>query len=89
MERLTSQQRWIIVAVALVAAAFCLYQFIYWVAIVVNHPWLKHWLLYAVLTLIFLGIAMYCWPRGARTALPEGADVTETSAVEEKGPHED
>ncbi|MHB8647053.1 MAG: hypothetical protein ACYDAR_14785 [Thermomicrobiales bacterium] len=63
MERLTAQQRWIIVAVALVVAVVCLAEFIYWIAIVVNHPWLKHWLLFAVLAVLSLGVAAYAWPR--------------------------
>lgn len=91
MERLTLQQRWIIVAVALVLAAFCLYQFVYWVAIVVNHPWLKHWLVYAILTLIFLGVAIYFWPRGmgAETAeMPESPETSEAPEALEKDTNE-
>ncbi len=67
MERLTVQQRWIIAVVALVVAAICLGYFIYWVAIVANHPWFKHSLLFAVLTIIGLAVAVYAWPRTART----------------------
>lgn len=67
MERLTVQQRWIIVAVAAMIAVVCLANFVYWVAIVENHPWFKHSLLYAVLTVIGIAIAAYFWPRTART----------------------
>ena len=63
MERLTPQQRWIIVAVALVIAIVCVAEFVYWVAIVVNHPWFKHSLLFAVIALIALAAAGYAWPR--------------------------
>ncbi|MCA1669727.1 MAG: hypothetical protein LC793_20520 [Thermomicrobia bacterium] len=67
MERLTVQQRWIIVVVALIVAVVCLVAFIYWVAIKTNHPWLKHSILFAVLTIISLAVAAYVWPRTART----------------------
>lgn len=66
MERLTVQQRWIIVGVALIIAVVCLVEFIYWVAIKANHPWLKHSLLFAALTVVGLAIAAYVWPRTAR-----------------------
>jgi peptidoglycan/LPS O-acetylase OafA/YrhL len=67
MERLTMQQRWIIAVVALIVAVACLVGFIYWVAIVENHPWFKHWLLCAVLAIGSLAIAAYAWPRTPRT----------------------
>lgn len=67
MERLTAQQRWIIVVVALIIAVVCLGEFIYWIAITVNHPWFKHSLLFAVLTVVGLAVAAYFWPRTART----------------------
>lgn len=66
MERLTVQQRRIVAVVALIVAVICLAEFIYWVAIVVNHPWFKHSLLFAVLTLCGLAVAAYAWPRAAR-----------------------
>lgn len=66
MERLTVPQRWIIVVVALVIAVVCLANFVYWVAVVENHPWFKHSLLYAVLALGGLAAAAYAWPRTAR-----------------------
>jgi len=67
MERLTAQQRWIITVVALIVAIVCLGEFMYWVAIVENHPWFKHSLLYAVLAIGGLAVAAYAWPRTART----------------------
>jgi hypothetical protein len=67
MERLTVQQRWIVVAVGLIVGVICLAEFVYWVAIVENHPWFKHSLLYAVLAVIGLAAATYAWPRTART----------------------
>jgi len=66
MDRLSARQRWVIVAVALVIAVVCLANLIYWLAIVENHPWFKHSLLYAVLTLGGLAVAAYAWPRTAR-----------------------
>ncbi len=67
MERLTAQQRRIIAVVACVIAVICLGEFIYWIAIVENHPWFKHSLLYAVLAVAGLAVAGYVWPRTART----------------------
>jgi hypothetical protein len=67
MERLTTQQRWIIAVVALIVAVVCLGAFIYWVAIVENHPWFKHSLLFAVLAIGGLAAAAYTWPRTPRT----------------------
>jgi len=67
MDRLTARQRWIIVVVALIIAVVSLAFFVYWIAIVENHPWFKHSLLYAVLTVAGLAIAAYFWPRTART----------------------
>lgn len=67
MERLTVQQRWIIVGLAIVIALICLANFIYWVAIVENHPWFKHSLLFAALAVVGLAVAAYAWPRTART----------------------
>ncbi len=67
MGQLTAQQRRIIAVVALIVAVVCLGEFIYWVAIVENHPWFKHSLLYAALAAIALAVAGYVWPRTART----------------------
>jgi hypothetical protein len=67
MERLTVQQRRIIAVVALIIAVVCLGNFIYWVAIVENHPWFKHSLLFAVLAICGLAVAVSAWPRTART----------------------
>ena len=67
MEWLTMQQRWIIAVVALIVAVVCLGNFIYWLAIVENHPWFKHSLLFAVLAVVSLAVAAYVWPRTART----------------------
>ena len=67
MGRLTVQQRWIVVTVALLIAVVCLANLIYWLAIVENHPWFKHSLLYAVLAIGGLAVAVYAWPRAART----------------------
>lgn len=67
MERLTAQQRWIIAVVALIVAVVCLGNFIYWLAIVENHPWFKHSLLFAVLAVVGLAVAAYAWPRTVRT----------------------
>ncbi len=67
MERLTVQQRWIIAVVSLIIAVVCLGNFIYWIAIVENHPWFKHSLLFAVLAIAGLAVAAYVWPRTART----------------------
>lgn len=67
MERLSVQQRWIIAVVALIVAVICLGNFIYWLAIVENHPWFKHSLLFAVLAVVGLAVAAYAWPRTART----------------------
>lgn len=66
MERLTAQQRWIIAVVALVIAVVCLGNFIYWIAIVENHPWFKHSLLFAALAIIGFAVAAYAWPRTQR-----------------------
>ncbi len=67
MERLTVQQRRIIAVVAVIIAVICIGEFIYWMAIVENHPWFKHSLLYAVVAVAGLAIAAYAWPRTART----------------------
>ena len=67
MERLTVQQRRIIAVIALIIAVVCLGEFIYWVAITANHPWFKHSLLFAILTVLGLAVAAYFWPRTART----------------------
>ena len=64
---MTVQQRWIIVVVGLILAVICLANFVYWIAIVENHPWFKHSLLYAVLTVCGLAAAAYAWPRTTRT----------------------
>lgn len=66
MERLTAQQRWIIAVVALVIAVVCLGNFVYWVAIVENHPWFKHSLLFAALAIIGFAVAASAWPRTQR-----------------------
>ncbi len=66
MERLTAQQRWIIAVVALVIAIVCLGNFVYWIAIVENHPWFKHSLLFAALAIIGFAVAAYTWPRTQR-----------------------
>jgi len=66
MERLTAQQRWIIAVVALVIAVVCLGNFVYWIAIVANHPWFKHSLLFAALAIIGFAVAAYAWPRAQR-----------------------
>jgi len=66
MERLTAQQRWIIAVVALVIAVVCLGNFVYWIAIVENHPWFKHSLLFAALAIIGFTVAAYVWPRTQR-----------------------
>jgi hypothetical protein len=67
MERLTVQQRWVVAVLALVVAVICIAYFIYWVAIVANHPWFKHSLLFAVLAIIGLAVAAYARPRTPRT----------------------
>jgi preprotein translocase subunit SecY len=67
MERLTVQQRWVVAILALIIAIICIAYFIYWVAIVVNHPWFKHSLLFAVLAIGGLAVAAYAWPRTPRT----------------------
>jgi ABC-type iron transport system FetAB permease component len=67
MERLTVQQRWVVAVLALVVAVISLGYFIYWVAIVANHPWFKHSLLFAVLAIAGLAVAAYAWPRTPRT----------------------
>jgi hypothetical protein len=67
MDRLTMQQRWIVVVVALIVAVVGLANFVYWIAIVENHPWFKHSLLYAVLAVAGLVVAGYFWPRTPRT----------------------
>jgi hypothetical protein len=67
VERLTMKQRWIIAVVALIVAVVCLGNFIYWLAIVENHPWFKHSLLFAVLAVVGLAVAAYAWSRTART----------------------
>ncbi len=67
MERLTTQQRWIIAIVALIVAVVCLGNFIYWIAVVENHPWFKHSLLFAMLAIAGFAVAAYARPRMART----------------------
>ena len=69
MERLTVQQRWVVAVLALVIAVICLGYFIYWVAIVANHPWFKHSLLFAVLAIGGLAVAAYAWPRTSRDGM--------------------
>jgi len=66
MERLTAQQRWIIAVMALVIAVVCLANFVYWIAIVENHPWFKHSLLFVVLAIGGFAVAAYAWPRTQR-----------------------
>ena len=67
MERLTVQQRRVVAILALIIAALSFAYFIYWVAIIENHPWLKHSLLFAILAVGGLAFAAYAWPRTSRT----------------------
>jgi hypothetical protein len=66
MERLPVQQRWVVAILALAIAVISLGYFIYWVAIVANHPWFKHSLLFAVLAIGGFAVAAYAWPRTSR-----------------------
>ena len=66
MDRLPVQQRWVVAILALVIAVVSLGYFIYWVAIVENHPWFKHSLLFAVVAIGGLAFAAYAWPRSSR-----------------------
>jgi hypothetical protein len=64
MERLTVPQRWGVVAVCAIVAVASLLAFIYWFGIVENHPWIKHSLLFGVLTVAGVCGVAWAWPRG-------------------------
>lgn len=68
-----SQRRMVAVANAAIGL-LCLGAFVYWAAIVVNHPWFKHTLLFGVLTVVAFAVAGALWPRGSRGRQPVGGD---------------
>lgn len=71
-----SQGRMIAVASAVIGV-LCLGAFVYWAVIVENHPWLKHILLFGVLTVGAFAVAGVTWPRESRgTQSVDGDDAS-------------
>ncbi len=68
-----SQRRMAAVASAVIGL-LSLGSFVYWAAIVVNHPWFKHLLLFGALTVVAFAVAGAIWLRESPGKQPVDGD---------------